>query len=372
MRIGLTADWHIGIARFSKMVDSIPSKTLDSIAGVEKIIEDMKSKDVEVMVVAGDLSHIASPPPYVFNHLSRLLNKASENFKSVIVLNGNHDPCNSATGVGVVGVLSKMVNSNVKCFEGRNDSILIDGVNFLICPYINATNTLKFGIVPSARNVVVAHHQFAGARSGSESYFMSGGVAEIPHLEHVELVLSGHIHAQQAFKMTNGVTVLYPGSPARFDFGERHEDKGWICVDIPKEGDIIANLYQIQVRPMIQVAVENEWLTDERKVYDELTKQGIVAGAEIKPIIYTKPCVAADVASFKRVMKKFDPYFVMEPKVIVNGQTEQRKSKLERGSDPYLIKQSYIDTYINSLSQERSSLEIDEIKKIAYQIIGKL
>lgn len=85
--------------------------------------------------------------------------------------------------------------------------------------------------------IVVAHLVVPGAVMGSESVEMAKGQDQLFPFERVallgpSLVINGHYHARQSVPW-HGVSVVIPGSPLRFTFGEAEEvSKGVTLVEL--------------------------------------------------------------------------------------------------------------------------------------------
>jgi exonuclease SbcD len=69
----------------------------------------------------------------------------------------------------------------------------------------------------------------------------------------VDYVAMGHIHKHQS--LGNHPPVVYPGSIERIDFGEEHEDKGCVLVELEK-GATSWRFHKLAARPFVTVDVD--------------------------------------------------------------------------------------------------------------------
>ena len=368
MKIGLSGDWHLGIARYSHNINSIPSKTLDSVTGIRHQIRICKEQNCDVFVVAGDIFHTTNPKPVFVKMAADLLNEACAYFPTVLVICGNHDPKPLlSSSVGPVGLLQEMVRETVKCYEGKNDIYRHMDVDFILCPYIDSSNTLKFDLDSKKKKIVIAHTTFDKCKSGSEATMIAGGVKEIGSIPGANLVLTGHIHTPQSLTLVDGVTVLYSGSPAKFDFGERNDAKGvWIIDDC----DLSHEFITIPIRKMVQIEIDDEELNlSDIEVINILKERGLEEGCEVKVVLKIKPNTGADLAKLKRLVATFNPHFAVEPKVVKKtGIVEDKKVLNVNKDDKYLIKQRYVNEWIVAAVKDEKTRE--RVKQLAYEIIG--
>jgi exonuclease SbcD len=69
----------------------------------------------------------------------------------------------------------------------------------------------------------------------------------------VDYVAMGHVHKHQA--LGTHPPVVYPGSIERIDFGEEHEDKGCVLVELER-GDTRWQFHRLTARPFVTIGVD--------------------------------------------------------------------------------------------------------------------
>jgi exonuclease SbcD len=72
---------------------------------------------------------------------------------------------------------------------------------------------------------------------------------DLPGIDYVAL---GHIHKHQVIHHATP-PVVYAGSIDRVDFGEEHEDKGWVLVEIGDKGHAEWQFHRVQARPFVTI-----------------------------------------------------------------------------------------------------------------------
>src|SRR5207249_307865 len=92
---------------------------------------------------------------------------------------------------------------------------------------------------------------------GAERQIMLGRDLVLPKsvvsLPGVDYVAMGHIHKHQA--LGEHPPVVYSGSIERIDFGEEHEDKGCVLVELEKD-NTRWRFHRLATRPFVTVAVD--------------------------------------------------------------------------------------------------------------------
>ncbi len=286
MRILHTSDWHLG--RTLHGVDLLDHQR----AFLDHLVDLARDRDVDVVLVAGDVYDRAVPPVACVRLLSDALTRLSA-LATVIVTPGNHD---SATRLGFA---SGLLRDGVHILAGvdRLDEPVVladaDGpVAFYGVPYLEP-DLVRDLLAPSSaagggaadpnddpaqdppgrlarsheavvgaaldriradlarrdgvRSVVVAHaFVVGGARSESERDIRVGGVDSVPSavFDGIDYVALGHLHGAQRVGPGDGphARIRYSGSPLAFSFGERDQVKSTAIVDLGAGGEVSVEL----------------------------------------------------------------------------------------------------------------------------------
>ena len=105
---------------------------------------------------------------------------------------------------------------------------------------------------PGSLNILCMHQSIEDAVVGAQNYTFRRGpdvVGREQFPEHLDLVLSGHIHRQQVLKSISGTPLIYSGSIERTSFAERQETKGFFMLSLSKD-DIQWEFRPLPARPM--------------------------------------------------------------------------------------------------------------------------
>ena len=249
MRVLHTSDWHLGRSFHRE------SLLAGQAAFVDHLVETVRSEQVDVVVVSGDIYDRALPSVdavALFNEaLSRLVALGAR----IIMISGNHD---SATRLGFGADLMSAAGVYLRTDPSRAwEPITIDGVSFYGIPYLEPelvrapwelterghTAALTHAMTRiradlrerGGRSVVLAHAFVTGGRSSdSERDISVGGVAHVPaHVfDGIDYVALGHLHGRQ--RMTP--TIRYSGSPIAYSFSEVGQVKGSWLVTLDSSG----------------------------------------------------------------------------------------------------------------------------------------
>ncbi|MFJ4221316.1 exonuclease SbcCD subunit D [Curtobacterium luteum] len=265
MRILHTGDWHLG--RTLLGADLLDHQG----AFLDHLVDVVRSRAVDLVVVAGDVYDRAIPPVEAVRMLSRALERLAEH-ATVVVTPGNHD---SAARLGFgAGVMDQRVRILAEP-AGIGTPVLVDDPDGTVAvygiPYLHpdltrwaladvpdeplarshqavvgaATDRIRADLAgrPGTRSVVVAHAFVGGAvPSDSEQDIRVGGVDMVARstFDGFDYVALGHLHGPQ--RVGDGDRVRYAGSPLAFSFGERHQAKSVTLVDLAADGTVAVEL----------------------------------------------------------------------------------------------------------------------------------
>ncbi|TDT62568.1 exonuclease SbcCD subunit D [Frigoribacterium sp. PhB116] len=311
MRILHTSDWHLG--RTLHGVDLLEHQA----AFVDHLVSLVAERDVDVVVVAGDVYDRAVPSVPSVRLLGSALRRLSEH-AVVVVTPGNHD---SAVRLGFAAELMRPGLHVLASVEALDRPVVVADehgpVAFYGLPYLDpdtVRHTLAPGVGagagadagpgpaaerpplprsheavvaaamdrvrtdlasrPGTRSVVVAHAFVSGGEaSESERDIRVGGVDSVPSavLDGVDYVALGHLHGAQRIGASRGErpVIRYSGSPVAFSFGELGHVKSTALVDLDGGGGATVELVPAPVpRRLAEVTDTLEHLLDGR--HDEL------------------------------------------------------------------------------------------------------
>lgn len=260
MRILHTSDWHIGRSFHGH-------STLDALRGVlEALTVQVREREVDVVLLAGDVFDSATPAAPCYTLLSDTLAAIREAGAQVIVTSGNHD---SAARLGFQSRFLAAAGIHVVTDPlSVGTPITIDDahghVHFYGIPYLEPSlvrhvwpgavseqvplrtqaQTLAHAMdlvrsdlaTRGGRSVAIAHCFAAGVEAvpGVEREIRSGTLDVVPlaAFDGPDYVALGHIHGRSQLSPR----VRYAGAPLHYSFGEADKPRGSWLIDLDADG----------------------------------------------------------------------------------------------------------------------------------------
>ncbi|MBT2400605.1 exonuclease SbcCD subunit D [Streptomyces sp. ISL-100] len=259
MRILHTSDWHLG--RSFHRVNLLDAQA----TFLDHLVTTVRERDVEAVLVAGDVYDRAVPPLAAVELFDRALHQLAAAGVPTVMISGNHD---SARRLGVGAGLIDRAGIHLRTDPAgcATPVVLRDAhgdVAFYGLPYLEPALVREefkvakvgheavigaamervradlAGRPESTRSVVLAHAFVTGGEpSDSERDITIGGVASVPAgvFEGVDYVALGHLHGSQAIT----ARVRYSGSPLAYSFSEADHRKTMWLIDLGPTGEIEA------------------------------------------------------------------------------------------------------------------------------------
>ncbi|MEU5986161.1 exonuclease SbcCD subunit D [Streptomyces sp. NPDC047434] len=259
MRILHTSDWHLG--RSFHRVGLLDAQA----AFLDHLVTTVREREVDVVLVAGDVYDRAVPPLPAVELFDTALHRLAETGVPTVMISGNHD---SARRLGVgAGLIERAgihlrtdpagVGTPVVLADAHGD-VALYGLPYLepalVREQFGAAKAGHEAVLGAAmdrvradlaerpattRSVVLAHAFVAGGKpSDSERDITVGGVSAVPAgtFEGVDYVALGHLHGSQRVTPR----VRYSGSPLAYSFSEADHRKTMWLIEIGADGGIEA------------------------------------------------------------------------------------------------------------------------------------
>ncbi|MCB9466482.1 MAG: exonuclease SbcCD subunit D C-terminal domain-containing protein [Candidatus Eisenbacteria bacterium] len=261
MRILHTADWHVGRTIRGR------DRADEHRAVLEEITSIAEQREVDLVIVAGDLFDLAAPTAaserIVYEALLGLARTGAE----VVLISGNHDSpqrlravkplLESGCGVHVGATLSRPDAGGVRNLTLRTKEI----VSLAFLPFLSQRGIVKAAdlmerdafehaqsyterlqtivslladaLEEDAVRILIGHLSVVGAAiGGGERSVHSGLDYMVPSTifpSTLHYAALGHFHRTQSIPA--GCPVWYSGSPLSLDFGEGEQEKGVLVVE---------------------------------------------------------------------------------------------------------------------------------------------
>ena len=248
MKLLHISDLHIGkkVKGFSLLEDQ---KYI-----LEQIAETLKEKEVDGLIIAGDIYDVSSPSNDAICLFDKFITTVHSMGVSCYVVSGNHD---SVYRVAFCSDI--MAKENVhfaKRYEGEILPIEADkNINIWLLPFIRPTDVREYhsdfatgsydemmrtvikhlDIDTKKTNILVAHQFITNAGKPpekSESEIVSLGTLDnidVSVFDDFDYVALGHIHKPQIMGRD---TVRYSGSPLKYSFSEKDDKKAMVLIEI--------------------------------------------------------------------------------------------------------------------------------------------
>ncbi|GGO62090.1 MULTISPECIES: exonuclease SbcCD subunit D [Roseovarius] len=256
MRILHTADLHLG-----RQFNGIPLDS-DHAAILDQIVSAITSRDVDVLVIAGDIFDRAAPPTSAVRQFNGFLARvASETDAAVVMIAGNHDSGDRIASMAIMtdtrrALIRGAISADEKplVLTDAHGPVAFTGLPFAYeyaareCFSDEALHTpedvLAAQVACGRRNIpdgtrwVVVSHAFVAGASSSESerpLTRVGGIETVSSavFEGAHYVALGHLHRPQSVGAPH---IRYSGSPLAFGFDESDCQKSMSLVEIDAVG----------------------------------------------------------------------------------------------------------------------------------------
>ncbi|MBI1800467.1 MAG: exonuclease SbcCD subunit D [Chloroflexi bacterium] len=220
---------------------------------------------VDLALFAGDVYRTRDPSPTHQREFAKRIRRLREAGIPVFLLVGNHDLPNSSGRAHSIEIFETLAVEGVIIadyprvhrIETRGGPVQIVALpwvlrsmmltrdefknlslpelnNQMLAKVANVLDHLIAELNPAEPAVLAAHGTVQGASFGSERSVMLGSDLILPPglvgNRAFDYVALGHIHKHQV--LGQQPPVVYAGSLDRIDFGEEHEDKGFVLVEL--------------------------------------------------------------------------------------------------------------------------------------------
>ena len=347
-----TSDWHIGRTFHGH-------STLEHLRVVlAALVGEVRERQIDVVVVAGDIFDSSMPSAEAFGVLSTVLRDIRDAGAQVVMTSGNHD---SATRLGFQSEWATFSGIHIITRSDQyREPVIIDDeygpVAFYGIPYLEPSifrhnhpdanlrtheQVLGFAMrevradaaARDTRSVVVSHCFVSSVEatqqaSDVERDITSGGLNLVPAavFDGPDYVALGHIHGRSVLSDR----VRYSGAPLHYSFGEAGKPRGgwlveldaggvdsveWLDLPVPRRLTVLTGELDDLVGSTDYNAHENDWvaavLTDRVRPMDAMRRLQdrfpYAATLEYRPDIVAESSAAT---YRERVEKKTDDQIV--------------------------------------------------------------
>lgn len=220
-KIWIIGDTHFGVRNNSKKWEELMHTWMDDFFFP---LVDSEKNDDDILVHLGDtFDNRQSICLSTMNMAIEFFEKASQRFKEVWVLCGNHDAYyTTRNDVSSIECLKHIPKVNIvkepTTLKVNGNSFHSKTLSFI--PWTEDKNVFKNVVFENSPDIVFCHAEFIGCTMNA-SGIKSENDLEIPD---IFKIYSGHIHHRQKHK-----NVVYAGSPYQLTQNDRNNTKGvWV------------------------------------------------------------------------------------------------------------------------------------------------
>ncbi|OHU85077.1 MULTISPECIES: exonuclease SbcCD subunit D C-terminal domain-containing protein [Pseudoalteromonas] len=249
MKVLHTSDWHLGQQFYEH------SRTHEQQAFLDWLAETLVSQNIDLLLIAGDIYHTATPPASAEQQLYTFIKQVKLTCPElhIVIIAGNHDSANRIEtakpllqlfDTHVVGRFDKQAPEQViKPIETKNGTAHVVAMPFLRVSDISMTSDISYQqavaqaydeAIESAKEklrteheplIVMGHLHAKGGdiSSDSERNIAIGGFESINasiFTQHADYVALGHLHKAQS--VAKSEHIRYSGTPLPMSFSERN------------------------------------------------------------------------------------------------------------------------------------------------------
>ena len=266
MKVMHLADLHLGkIVLEQSMIE-------DQKYILNQIIDIIKEKQVDIVLLAGDVYDKGIPSIEAVHLFSNFLTRLYRLRIKVFVISGNHDSKERLSFGNALFIDNDVYIESI--FKGKLKFVSLKdeygSFNIYMLPFVKPADVRVFypdckiesyddavrciiedtKVDDKERNIIMVH-QFVTAsgvdiiRSDSEAISL-GGIdnIDVSLFEQFDYVAMGHIHGAQKLLRD---TVRYAGSPLKYSFSEVHQRKSVPIIEFKEKGNI-SILYVLPVK----------------------------------------------------------------------------------------------------------------------------
>lgn len=310
MRILHTSDWHIGRTFHGHATLDPLREVLAALVGI------VREREVDAVLVAGDVFDSAAPSGEAFGVLSDALRDLRATGATIVLTSGNHD---SPARLGFQSEWAALAGIHVITDPDRLDrpvtladahgEVDVYGIPFLEPVLVRhrwqlpelrtqadvlteAMRRIRAARRPGVRSIVLAHTFAAGGAaeaSDAEREIQVGGVDVVPLtvFDGIDYTALGHIHGRA--ELAPG--IRYSGAPLHYSFSEAAKPRGawlveldaaglaeveWVGLPVPRPLAVLTGELEELLADPRHAAAEQHWvsavLTDAARPMDAMRR----------------------------------------------------------------------------------------------------
>jgi exonuclease SbcD len=354
------ADLHIGMENYGRVdpATGLHTRLKDYLDRLDEAIAFGLDQDVDIVLIAGDVYKNRTPNPTHQREFARRISRLRREGLPVVILVGNHDVSPAAGRAHAIEIFDTLAVEGVTILDKPRSDVIVTKsgpIQLLSMPWVTRhalltkedlarSSMLDVEVMllsrveqflqvkaealdPAIPAVLTLHGTVAGATVGVERQIMLGrdlvlpkSVVSLPNIDYVAL---GHVHKHQV--LGNHPPVVYSGSIERIDFGEEHEDKGCVLVELEK-GSTRWSFHKLAARPFVTINVDVRNASDPQgRVVDAIGKRDLT-NAVVRVLVdaTAEQATQVRVPEIQRMLDEANAFHVATVKVDVERANRSR------------------------------------------------
>ncbi|MBN2048129.1 MAG: exonuclease SbcCD subunit D [Anaerolineaceae bacterium] len=323
MKVFHFSDAHIDMANYGKRNPNtgLPYRVEDFLAALDFIIDAAIEEHADLVIFSGDAYKDRTPVPTYQREWGRRIKRLSEAGIPAILLVGNHDFSPAQGRAHTLQEFETLAIPNVRVISQpvfwKSEDLFGLPLQLIGLPWISRARVQSFQLGqedesdldesieeritavvnewlseadPQIPLILTAHASVQGAKYGRERTVMLGrdlvlsrALVSDPRIDYTAL---GHIHKPQNLNEGAHPPVIYPGSIERVDFGEAHDDKYFVVVELEK-GTTQVDWRKLPGRTFIdrRVSVDENTINVTQTLINALPSQETMKDAIVRLIV---------------------------------------------------------------------------------------
>lgn len=274
MKVGIIGDTHFGAAYNLGRVDpatQLNSRLLDFSKTFNHIIDEFIKRDVELVILTGDIFETRHPTSAQLNAFSKCIRRAVEKGLKINIVVGNHDQQRNINTT-TVDIFNSLKLDSIKVYPDIS-AYSVKGLHLVLMPYRDRrmmdtkTNAEAIEILrgqvkeqlkdisdPNAMKMLVGHLMLDKTDGQDNPDGFSINELILPHdmFKDFDLVVMGHVHRHSIISKSEPA-IIYSGSMEKVSFGEKDHKKVSIVVDTETE---TVDIIKTPVRDLWEMAFD--------------------------------------------------------------------------------------------------------------------
>jgi len=338
MKIAHFADTHFREYGKFEPTYHLHSRTIDYLDSMDMMIDTIIAEEVDIVVFAGDAFHTHNPNQNLLYLFAENISKIAQHCP-IVMIPGNHDmpgPSYKASSIDVLSleIPGVTIANEYKNYmiETKSGNIQISAFPFPMRQHILSEGDLRRSkkdtwvkykdevskrlqelsgsLDKSFPSILIGHFIVSGASFQARPGMLVDDEVEVNLVELAEggwdYVALGHLHNHQ--EVFDDPPIVYSGSLDRVSFLDEHQDKGFVMIDIPEDGEVSWEFISVDARIMVTIDMDVTGTKTPMESIISKIEEYDVQGAIVRVRIECDSVLYVDKLEVGRKLEEMDMY----------------------------------------------------------------